>query len=240
MIMPKPNVVYPYMPSGRKIKYASAESLPMQAAALARQQCAGDNLFPVGAVLVKDGAVVARAGNGFNRGPGQIHVCPRIVKECPSGQGYDLCDLHDALGHAEPMLIMTAREAGIDPTGADVYMYGHWWACEPCWNTLIKAGIQDLYVTDDAHERFSRDKVYAKTLVSGVRSVSIVGLEGDRAEIERLLKEINVEVVQKEAEVKIVGTDSGTEVRHGDGVLYTISTDHPPIARQIQSILKQV
>jgi len=163
------------MPEGRLLTYVSADHPLMQEAAKARAECAGDPLYPVGGVLVKDGRVIARAGNGYNRGPGTVHVCPRIVLDCPSGTGYDLCDLHDAPGHAEQMTIKAAREAGEDPTGADFYMYGHWWACEPCWNALIEAGVRDVYVTDDAHERFSRDRVYGETLKSSVKSAYIAG-----------------------------------------------------------------
>jgi hypothetical protein len=73
------------------------------------------------------------------------------------------------------MVVEEAKRLGVDVTGADAYMYGHWWACEPCWTALIDAGINDLYVTDDAHERFHRDKVYAKTLTSTVKTAYIAG-----------------------------------------------------------------
>jgi deoxycytidylate deaminase len=168
-------IEYPYMPEGRHLKYVPVDNHFMQHAALACNQCAGDPLYPVGIVLVKDGEVIARAGNGFNKGPGQVHVCPRIVHECPSGTGYELCNLHDSPGHSERMVVEEAKRLGVDVTGADAYMYGHWWACEPCWTALIDAGINDLYVTDDAHERFHRDKVYAKTLTSTVKTAYIAG-----------------------------------------------------------------
>ncbi|NQV88870.1 MAG: hypothetical protein HQ488_00915 [Parcubacteria group bacterium] len=174
VIMMNPNIEYPYMPTGRHIKYVPHDHVFMQAAAQAREECAGDPSYPVGAVLVKDGEVVARAGNGFNRGK-QVHVCPRIVLECPTGTGYDLCDLHLSEGHSEPSLMKVALEEGIDPTGCDVYMYGHWWACEPCWQALIDSGVRDLYVTEDAHDRFSRDKVYSQTMSTSLKSAYIAG-----------------------------------------------------------------
>ena len=168
------NIKYPYMPTDRRLMYAPADNPFMIEAARSLTEFAGDPSYPVGAVLVKDGGVVARAGNGFSRGR-QMHVCPRLVLECPTGAGYELCDLHDPPGHAEQMLLKAAQEQGISPIGADVYMYGHWWACEPCWKMLINAGIRDLYVVDDAHERFSRDNVYAQTLTPSVKSVYIAG-----------------------------------------------------------------
>jgi deoxycytidylate deaminase len=159
-----PDVKYPYMPPDRHLKYVPADDPFMLEAAGARRDCSGDPLFPVGAVLVIGDRVVARAGNGFSRGPGEPHQCPRLLAGCKSGEGYELCHLHDAEGHAEPMLMKAARDAGIDPTGGDVYMFGHWWCCEPCWKSMIDAGVRDVYVTDDAHERFSRENVYRDTL----------------------------------------------------------------------------
>lgn len=170
-----PDINYPYMPEGRCLKYAPADSPFMVEAARAREECAGDPQYPVGCALVRDGVVLAVAGNGFNKGPGLVHICPRLVLECPSGTGYDLCTLHDAPGHAEHMVLDAALKAGIDPKGADVYMYGHWWACEPCWKAMIEAGIRDVYVTDDAHVRFSRDNVFAETMKPSIRSVYISG-----------------------------------------------------------------
>jgi nucleoside 2-deoxyribosyltransferase len=73
------------------------------------------------------------------------------------------------------MVLAEAARLGVDVHGAVAYMYGHWWACEPCWSALIAAGILDLYVVDDAHERFSRDKVYEETLTPTVQSAYIAG-----------------------------------------------------------------
>jgi len=155
---------YTYLPEGRSFRFVSESDPFMQAAALARAECAGDSTYPVGAVLVRDEKVLARAGNGFNRGPGEKHICPRIVMNCPSGTGYDLCHLHDAPGHAEPMLMAAAKEQGIETAGADVYLYGHWWCCEPCWKAMIDSGVRDVYLLEQAHEVFSRERVYAQTL----------------------------------------------------------------------------
>lgn len=167
------DIKYPYMPADRHLKYVPADHEFMLAAKKAREERSSDPLFPVGIALVKDGQLVAVAGNGFNQGSGTPHICPRYVLGCPSGVGYELCHLHDPEGHAEPMVVAEATRLGIDTNGADAYMYGHWWACEPCWNALIAAGIRNLYVTDDAHERFSRDRVYAETLAGDRQDVRL-------------------------------------------------------------------
>ncbi|MBU0614216.1 hypothetical protein KJ766_02960, partial [Patescibacteria group bacterium] len=67
------------------------------------------------------------------------------------------------------------REAGIDPSGADLYMYGHWWCCKPCWDAMIEAGIRDVYVCSDAHKRFTRENVYNETMQPSIKSVYIAG-----------------------------------------------------------------
>lgn len=187
-----PEIKYPYLPPGRVMRFVSIDDEFMRQAERAREKCSGDPLFPVGAVLVRGNRVVARAGNGFNRGAGGVHVCPRIVLDCPSGTGYDLCHLHDAPGHAEPMLIAAAKEQGIDVMGADVYLYGHWWCCEPCWSVMIEAGVRDVYLLENAHVEFDRDRVYAQTLKSSVKSVYLEGVEIDT--LKRACEELGCDV----------------------------------------------
>ena len=193
--MNTPQVEYPYLPEGRSFKYVPHDHPMMLEAANAREIHSGDPSYPVGGVLVKDGRIIARAGNGYNQGR-QTHICPRLVLECPSGTGYDLCTLHDSPGHAEHMCVDQARKAGEDTQGADMYMYGHWWACEPCWNKLIEAGIRDVYLTDDAHIRFARDKVYSAFLTPSSKSIYIAGAisslpQKDRYEFLRLYERLN-------------------------------------------------
>ena len=190
---------YPFLPENRQFKFVTHDHPFMLIAELARHECSGDSLYPVGAVLVKDENVVARSGNGFNRGRGKRHVCPRVVQECSSGTGYELCSLHDSAGHAEAMLIKVAREKGIDPSGGDVYLFGHWWCCESCWKTMINAGIRDVYLVDDADERFSRDRVYNETL-SGHRTDVKVEQDGNMYRV--YVPESNEPVYTFEAETK--------------------------------------
>lgn len=169
-----PDIKYPYLPAGRTFKFVPIDNPFMQAAKQAAETLAGDPIHPVGIVLVKDGKVVMNAGNGFCLGA-QVHICPRIVLECPSGTGYDLCSLHESPGHSEPMLMKRALEAGIDPKGGDAYMYGHWWACEPCWKALIDHDVRDVYLVENAHELFTREAVYLRALTPDTKSVYISG-----------------------------------------------------------------
>lgn len=166
---------YPYLPQGRSFRFVPDGHPFLEEAKQARQSLAGDPIWPNGAILVKDGRVIARAGNGFNRGSHLLHICPRVVFDCPSGQGYELCRLHDHAGHAEQMVVKVAQEAGEETQGADVYMYGHWWCCEPCWNAMIAAGVKDVYLLEGAHEEFTREKVHAPYLEPSIKRVSLLG-----------------------------------------------------------------
>lgn len=230
------------MPVDRFLKYVPVDHPFMIAAAKAREECAGDPLYPVGIVMVKNDEVVARAGNGFNRGPGKVHVCPRIVLDCLSGTGYELCDLHDAPGHSERMLLQAARDAGVDPAGSDVYMYGHWWACEPCWTALIEAGVRDLYVAHDAHERFSRERVYGETLTPSVKTVLLEGFESWLLEAVRVqLMELGLQEIGQDADVRCVMGDDGVKcvLAGEEEPVYTIETCEN-IAQQLRNVLRQL
>ena len=236
---------YPYMPADRHIKYVPYDSPFMVAAAKARSEQAGDPIWPIGVAIVRDGAVLLTAGNGFNRGSGVVHVCPRVVLECPSGTGYDLCALHDSPGHAEHMAVAVAKEKGTDIAGADAYMYGHWWACEPCWNALIAAGIRDLYVTDDAHDRFSRDTVFAETLKPSVRTVRIEGADDHLAAgLQQVVEELGCEVTENaSAHVRAVcvGNRIAIYLSTQEDPVYRIDgEDHDAVCRQFKNVLRQL
>jgi deoxycytidylate deaminase len=237
------NVDYPYMPNGRALKYVSAGNAFMQEAGRARIECAGDSLYPVGGVLVQDGKVIARAGNGFDRGPGKVHICPRIVLDCPSGTGYELCNLHDSIGHAEPMTIAAAHEAGESVEGADFYMYGHWWVCKPCWDAMIDAGVRDVYVTDDAHERFSRARVYGETLKPSISTVALEGFdEATRLALLDEIKNFDLRIALANADVRCVSHPDGIDcyLRGADEPIYSITSCELSMARQLANVLKQL
>ena len=236
-----PGIEYPYLPQGREMKYVASDHPFMVEAALAREELAGDPSFPVGIVIVKDGVGVARAGNGFSRGR-QVHVGPRLVLESPTGTGYELCGLHDASGHAEQQVLEGARAAVIEPRGSDLYLFGHWWCCEPCWDAMIEAGIRDVYVVADAHERFSRELVYAQTLKPSFKTVAIEVGDGIlRDELAEVVEEIGLRVVENDADVRCVMGDRGMECwpRGSKSAAYTVQGGEWMV-RQVRNVLRQL
>ncbi len=246
-------VRYSYLPEGRIFRFVKADDKFLIEAKKVREQLAGDPLYPVGCVLVKDGYVAARAGNGFNRGSSVVHVCPRVVEECPSGTGYELCGLHDSPGHAETMLMQIVKEQGIDPRDADVYMYGHWWCCEPCWKAMIDAGVRDVYLLENAHVEFDRDRVFGETLKTSVRVVGVVGEMNEQTK--QIYRTVADELVKLGCRMVVSGErrwgsicevvvefGENSEIlvcTRGEGVVYRLGGEGD-IARKIKNIIRQL
>ncbi len=149
------------MPEGRTIKYVPAHDRFIRAAESACRELSTDHNHPIGAVLVKDGAVVARSANQSSlKNPKLLALhkggwCVRKLLKIPSGKKYWLCPgCASAKNHSETLAVKEARRLGIDTVGADVYLWGHWWCCEPCWRTMIDSGIRDVYLLEGSERLF--------------------------------------------------------------------------------------
>ncbi len=113
--------------------------------------------FITASVIVKDGKIIAQAVNQ------NVHFsfCPRRVFDSASGEDYELCPRHcHPDNHSEARAL---KEAGKHAKGADLYMYGHWWCCKPCWDAMIQAGINNVFLVENAKERFYYDPGERKT-----------------------------------------------------------------------------
>lgn len=157
----KPPFPYPYLPAGHDILYVPADNLFMEEAKK-MQSVSTDAKNPIGIVLVKDGQIIAKASNMSKlTNPKLIKIhskyCLRRLLRVPSGKGYWLCPgCATSKQHSEYRLMAEAKKNKIDTTGADVYMYGHWWCCESCWKELLKGKIRDVYLVEKAWELFKR------------------------------------------------------------------------------------
>lgn len=142
-------IKYPYIPEDKIIKYVSLENEFMLVAKnnLDHKGCVK---HPTSAVVVKDGKII---GKGTNAGK-WVEVCPRWGS--PTGTNYVPCKkICQQEGHAEVTSIMDAKKNGYDTNGSDLYLYGHWWCCKPCWDVMIAAGIKDVYLLDKSWELFN-------------------------------------------------------------------------------------
>jgi len=155
-------IPYPYLPEGRTILYVPIDNPFMSEAKKAQETLSTDFKNPIGAVLVKDGKIIARGSNKSRLSkPSLIKLhakyCIRRLLKVPSGKGYWLCPgCATSKQHSESNLMAEARKNNINTEGADVYLYGHWWCCEPCWNEMIKGKVRNVYLVDKAWELFKR------------------------------------------------------------------------------------
>ena len=149
------NIKYPYIPEGRTIFYVPESNLFMQAAKKFARENSLDKVMPNASIIVKDGEIIGRGANGSNYH--ELHGCERVKNGIPTGQGYELCEGCHPKNHGEPKAIKEAKENGKDTNGAEVYLWGHWWCCESCWDVMIKAGIKDVYLLEDSEILFNKE-----------------------------------------------------------------------------------
>lgn len=151
----------------------------MRAAKSAAIKHSKTSLFPIGIVAVKNGTVLAEAGNGNGyheenlNNPGHRKGCVRRflnderveqgLEKFKSGEGYELCPGCSTDSHAEANLVKSAKDNNSYEylNGADVYMYGHYWCCKPCFDKMLKAGINNVYLPD-TYEKFKDKAEIAK------------------------------------------------------------------------------
>ena len=146
---------YPYIPEGRTILYAPADNPFMaQAKAYARAHSL-DAVMPGAAGVVKDGVIVGCAANGSDYH--RTHECERIKRHIPTGQGYELCEGCHPKNHSESRAVKNTKDGGHDTNGADLYLWGHWWCCEPCWNAMTAGGIRDVYLLEGSEILFNKE-----------------------------------------------------------------------------------
>jgi deoxycytidylate deaminase len=157
----------PYLPEGREIKYVDPDNgFMLQAKEAARTQST-DMLQPTGVVVVKDDEVLGSGANHswagkfkfFNKAH-KNGLCVRKFFKIPSGKGYWTCPgCVTNKNHAEGSACRNAiKKHGKERVaGADLYLWGHWWCCQTCWNAMIDAGIRDVYLQSDAEVLFDRD-----------------------------------------------------------------------------------
>lgn len=148
-------IKYPYLPSGKTILYVSEHNPYMQHA----RECALihslDEAVKTGAVLVLNHIMIGEGANGSEYH--KTHECERVKCGMPTGQGYELCEGCHPKHHAEPRAIADALAQGHETKGADLYLWGHWWCCEPCWRAMIEANITNVYLLEGSEVLFNRE-----------------------------------------------------------------------------------
>ncbi|MBW3569008.1 hypothetical protein KY385_02665 [Candidatus Parcubacteria bacterium] len=150
---------YPYLPAGEKIIYVRADNEYMQAAREFALKNSLDKVMPTGSVIVLDGKVIGRGANGSDYH--DKHGCERVRRNIPTGQGYELCVGCHPKNHSEPKAIAEALKnyTKEDLAKSELYLWGHWWLCQPCWNAITEAGIKKVYLQTDSEKHFNKNHI---------------------------------------------------------------------------------
>ncbi len=148
------NTKYPYLPEGRRILHAPVNNTYMRLAKELAKKYKSNLAQSHAAVLVKDNKIIGVGAIGNN--PAHIKGCVRVTMNVPTGTRYDLCEGCDPKFHSEQSAIRDAELKGNNPKGANLYLWGHWWCCESCWNAMILAGIKNVYLLEYSEVLFNR------------------------------------------------------------------------------------
>ena len=146
---------YPYLPEGKQILYVNINNRFMVMTKDYARKHSLDKIMPGAAIIVRSGTVLGIGANGSDYH--EKYSCKRVELGCKSGEGYELCEGCHPKNHSESTAINNALERENDTNGADLYLWGHWWLCEPCWNAVIEAGIKKVYLLDESEQLFNKE-----------------------------------------------------------------------------------
>lgn len=149
------SITYPYIPQNQHIHYVSAEHPHILAAKAYAREHSLDKTMPAGSVVVLDDVMLGWGANGSDYH--NTRACERVLQGIPTGQRYDLCEGCHPKNHSELRAVADALAKGHKLAGASLYLWGHWWACESCWNAIIAAGITNVYLVDGSEKLFNKD-----------------------------------------------------------------------------------
>lgn len=154
--MGKNQIEYPYIPKGETILYVDLHDKFMQAAKRHAQKYSLDKSMPTASVIVLDGEIIGKGANGSDYH--DKYGCERVRRGIPTGQRYDLCEGCHPKNHSEPRAIEDAlhNHSRKELKDAELYLWGHWWACEPCWNAIQASGIKKVYLMKDSHVLYNK------------------------------------------------------------------------------------
>jgi deoxycytidylate deaminase len=150
----KKKVAYPYMHPKGTIEYVPADNPFMVAAKAFAKKNSLDKTMPTATLLVKDQQVIGRGANGSDYH--DKYGCERVRLNIPTGQGYELCEGCSSKNHGEPKAVADAKKSGQEISGAEAYLWGHWWLCEDCWKALVDNGITRVYLVEDSEHLFNK------------------------------------------------------------------------------------
>ena len=150
-----PKVSCPYIPEGRIVQYVDGINPFMALAKEFAKEHSLDSVMPGAAVIIRNDTVLGIGANGSDYH--KNNKCQRVILGCKSGEGYELCEGCHPRNHSEPSAIKDALARGNDTEGADLYLWGHWWCCKPCWDAMIEAGINTVFLLVNSEVLFNKE-----------------------------------------------------------------------------------
>jgi deoxycytidylate deaminase len=163
MLSNQKNIEYPYLPLGRTILYVGESNKYMSVAKEVALAKSTDKKVPTGAVIVdEDGNILVSAANQSalkNQFLLNTHKnwCIRKLFKIPSGQKYWLCPgcaSHKNHGEYRAVLALQKKFPQKINSNLDLYMWGHWWCCKPCWDKMIEVGVKNVYLMEGIDKLF--------------------------------------------------------------------------------------
>jgi deoxycytidylate deaminase len=153
-------IKYPYLPEGKNILHVGMDNVFMVAAKEAAR-LSNDQQQPTGAVIVCDNKIVSSFSNKNPLTSSfliKLHkkYCIRHMLKIPSGQKYWVCPgCAKNESHAESRAVKDFIKNKISCIKPDLYLWGHWWCCDVCWNNMLKLPINNVYLLEDSEILFN-------------------------------------------------------------------------------------
>jgi deoxycytidylate deaminase len=148
-------IEYPYMPENGVIHYVGADNDYMVLAKEYARRESLDKVMPNCSIIVKNDQILGIGANGSNYH--ENNECERVKIGSKTGEDYDKCEGCHPKNHGEIQALTDALAYDNDLEGAEVYLWGHWWCCQPCWDAMQSNGINTVYLLQDSEILFNRE-----------------------------------------------------------------------------------
>lgn len=150
-----PNVKYPYLPKGKVVLYVPATHRCMVVARQLAQRQSLDKVMPTASLILAGNTVIGSGVNGSNFH--EKNPCQRVALDCKTGEGYELCEGCHPKNHSERKAIQDAQSKGHDTKDTDLYLWGHWWCCQLCWEAITDAEITNVFLVKNSEILFNKE-----------------------------------------------------------------------------------
>jgi len=123
---------YPFLPNNKLIRYVPKDDPFILIAKQFSKKYSKGKITPYAVVIVKEGRVIGSAADRGEYEDGfKNHPVPFAIRD------------------------VDLKENPIE--GADLYLWGHWWFCNDCWDVMNKARIKGVYLMEDSEILFNKD-----------------------------------------------------------------------------------